>query len=298
MACVLIANATATVLSPNPEAYFYAPVGSTWHYQGMSHDREVQLTSPNTFMNIATAVKTTKKHGQHVIVIVETNAGNAGVTESYYHIGNDGVMYHGSEPQQLFEQHLVPYPVVRFPLFKQQLFRQFDVNDRNFFQDLDGDGVNERVDAHADVTVGALETISVPAGTFGNVLRLNGNMAMTITMSSSGDVVVTNDRLTSWFAPHIGLIKYVETIEIPMMGGTIMRTIVVTEALEAFRIAGPILGFHIVPFSESRLNDIRIPWSKWLQNKWKSVSHTEMDGRMSIAACLVPNAEFFRKTYC
>ena len=154
----VVSIATAFTPIANPESYFHAPIGSMWHYQGTLHEQEVQLISTNVFMNSATAIKMMQKDGQRVIVFIETNSGNTGETESYYHVGNEGVIYHGSQPQQLFEQQLIPYPVVKFPLVERQTFRQFDATDRNFFQDLDGDGTNERVDAFAEVTVGSLET--------------------------------------------------------------------------------------------------------------------------------------------
>ena len=242
-----VSIATASMTIANPASYFHAPIGSVWHYQGTLHERKVQLTSTNGFTNSATAVKTMEKDGQRVIVFIETNPGNTGETESYYHVGNDGVIYHGSQPQQLFEQQLVPYPVVKFPLVEQQTFRQFDVKDGNFFQDIDGDGFNERVDAFAEVTVDALETLSVPAGTFQNVLRLNGKMELAVTMSSNGEVIVTRDRLTSWFASGVGLIKYTETINVPVIGDDAMRTTVVTEELEEYRVGTPSLGPHIAP---------------------------------------------------
>ena len=240
-----VATATASTSIANPESYFHAPIGSVWHYQGTLHEQDVQLVSTSEFTNTSTAVKKMHKDDQRVIVFIETNPGNTGETESYYHVGNMGVIYHGSKPQQLFEPQLVPYPVVKFPLVEEQTFRQVDAKDLNFFQDLDGDGVNERVDAFAEVTVDSLETLSVLAGTFENVLRLNGKMELAVTMSSNGEVIVTRDRLTSWFAPGVGLIKYTETINIPVMGDDFMRATVVTEELEEYRIAVPSLGPQI-----------------------------------------------------
>lgn len=238
--CVgFVSLATASMSIEDPESYFHSPIGSVWHYQGTIHEREVQLIATNGFTNSATAIKTIQKDGVSVIVFIETNPGNTGETESQYYIGHEGVIYHGSEPQQLFEQQLIPYPVVKFPLIERHTFRQFDIKDSSLFQDIDGDGFNEHVDAFAEVTVGALETLTVPAGTFENVLRLEGTMEMAVTMSSNGEVVVTKDRLTSWFAPHVGLIKYIETIAVPVMGGVNMRTTVITEELEEFRIAEP-----------------------------------------------------------
>ena len=127
-------------------------------------------------------------------------------------------------------------------MIEKKTFRQFHVENGNLFQDLDGDGINEYVDAFADVTIGSLETVAVLAGTFHNVLRLDGKMEINVTMSSSGEVVVTKDTLTSWFAPHVGLIKYIETINVPIMGDVTVRTTVVTEELEEFRIVSPSLG--------------------------------------------------------
>ncbi len=240
-----VSPATASTPIANPESYFHAPIGSVWHYRGTLHEQDVQLVSISVFTNSATAVKAVHKGGQRVIVFIETNPGNMGETESSYHVGHVGVIYHGSQPQQLFEQQLIPYPVVKFPLVEEQTLRQFDAKDRNFFQDIDGDGVNERVDAFAEVTVDSLETLSVPAGTFQNVLRLKGKMELAVTMSSNGEVIVTRDQLTSWFAPGVGLIKYTETINVPVMGDDTMRTTVVTEELEEYRIAVPSGGPQI-----------------------------------------------------
>ncbi|MBQ27639.1 MAG: hypothetical protein CMH81_05810 [Nitrospiraceae bacterium] len=240
---------TAPTPIANPESYFSAPIGSVWHYQGTEHKREVQLTATNiaVYMNSATAVKTMQKDGQRVIVFIETNPSNRGERESYYHVGDEGVIYHGSHPHDLFEQQLTPYPVVRFPLLEQQTLRQFNLKDGDLFQDIDGDGINEHVDAFAEITVGSLETLSVLAGTFQNVLRLNGKMELTVTMSSNGEVIVTKDKLISWFAPHVGLIKSIETVNMPVIGGVTMHTTVVTEELEEFRIAEFSMGPHISP---------------------------------------------------
>ena len=238
----VLSHSLAAAQIANPEAYFHAPIGSVWHYQGILLEKEIQLTSTDAFTNSATAVKTMEKNGQDVIVFMETNPGNMGEAESYYHIGHKGVVYHGGLPQQLFEQQLIPYPVIKFPLVEHQTFRQFHAKDRDFFQDLDGDGLNERVDALAQVTVGDLETLTVPAGMFQNVLRLNGKMELSVTMSSNGDVIVTRDRLSSWFAPGVGLIKYTETISVPVIGDDMMRTTVITEELEEYRITERSLG--------------------------------------------------------
>ncbi len=236
------ATGVSSMAIPDPESYFYAPIGSVWHYYGTTQDREIQLTSENVFTNSATAVKTMEKEGQQVVVFLETNPGNMGETESYYHIGDGGVIYYGSHPNQKFEENILPYSVVQFPLIEEKTFRQFDVKQGNLFQDLDGDGINEYVDAFADVTIGSLETVSVLAGTFQNVLRLDGKMEINVTMSSSGEVFITKDTLTSWFAPHVGLIKYIETVNVPIMGDVTVRTTVVTEELEEFRIVAPSLG--------------------------------------------------------
>ncbi len=235
-------SAKASSAVSHPERYFHAPIGSVWHYQGVYNEREVQLVASASFTNRAMAVRTMEENNRNVIVFTETNAGNTGPTESHYHVSDDGVVYFGSVPKQLFEQHFVPYHVVKFPLVYGETYQQFQITDRNFFQDLDGDGVNEHADARAQVTVAPLGTVSVPAGSFSDVLILVAKMEIIVTMSSTGETIVTRDQLTSWFAPEVGLVKYTETLAVPIMGTFTQRTTVITEELETFTLSTPAAG--------------------------------------------------------
>nr|MBI3612194.1 hypothetical protein [Nitrospirota bacterium] len=153
--------------------------------------------------------------GVTVKVFHDTNPGDHGPSDSYYRRDAVGIVYYGSQPGTPLEKQLVPYQIVRFPLVIPSSFQQFDRKGVTLGADLDGDEQEERVDAEASVHVLGKDTVSVPAGTYQNSIRIEARMRMQITLSGSGRKVYGTDVMTAWFARGVGLVKYVERQELP-----------------------------------------------------------------------------------
>src|SRR5258708_34599396 len=75
------------------------------------------------------------------------------------------------------------------------------------FGDLDSDGKDDIGDVLSQVTVVGFESVTVPAGTFANVVRVETKITITVTASSSGASATVTATQTEWLAPGVGRIK-------------------------------------------------------------------------------------------
>jgi hypothetical protein len=233
------------------EEYFPDEIGSVWRYKGRSRTDAVERVSEVEFANEVSAIGTTNIKGETVKIFRETNQGNKGPTDGFFRRDKAGITYYGSQPTTPFEQQLIPYRVLVFPLVMEGTFRQLERKDVDMQADLDGDGRHEHADVVADVRVSAHTPVTVPAGTFPDAVQIDASMTIVITLTKSGRVVTSRDRITSWFVRGIGLVKYVEEIEAPPVLETRGEVTRVSEELESHTLKGtvgasssPVLPFH------------------------------------------------------
>jgi len=194
--------------------YFPDQVGNQWHYRGQITEGPLQTIEHKFFSNVSsvTGIKTLK--GVTVTVYHDTNPGNHGPSDSFYRRDTAGIVYYGSEPGTPFEKQLVPYQIVRFPMRISSSFTQFNRKGVDFGTDLNQDGVNEKVDAQGDSTVVGQESVTVPAGTFKDALKVEARMRMQIYISGTKKTTLGTDVMTAWFVKGVGLVKYVERQEL------------------------------------------------------------------------------------
>ncbi|TAJ07151.1 MAG: hypothetical protein EPO61_14385 [Nitrospirae bacterium] len=197
------------------DEYFPDAPGSRWKYRGYVEEGPLQKIAGKGFVNVSTVQGVENLKGVTVKVFHDTNPGDHGPSDSYYRRDAVGIVYYGSQPGTPLEKQLVPYQIVRFPLVIPSSFQQFDRKGVTLGADLDGDEQEERVDAEASVHVLGKDTISVPAGTYQDTIRIEARMRMQITLSGSGRKVYGTDVMTAWFARGVGLVKYVERQELP-----------------------------------------------------------------------------------
>jgi hypothetical protein len=132
----------------------------------------------------------------------------------------------------------VPYQIVRFPLKGSSSFQQFNRKELDFGTDLDRDGVNEKADAQGDATVVGLESVTVPAGTFKDAVRVEARMHMQIHLSGGKKTAIGTDVMNAWFAKGVGLVKYVERQELSQLDDRGVVTDIMEE-LESYEIKPP-----------------------------------------------------------
>ena len=226
----------------NTEEYFPDEIGSVWRYHGRTHTDTVAQAAEVTFSNEVSAIGTTNIKGETVKIFRETNQGNKGPTDGFFRRDKTGITYYGSQPTTPFEQQLVPYRVLAFPLVMNGTFRQLEKRGVDMQADLDADGRHEQADVVADVRVVAHTPVTVPAGTFNDAVQIDASMTIVISLTKDRRVITSRDRITSWFARGVGLVKYVEEIEAPPVLETRGEVTYVSEELESYTLKGTVEG--------------------------------------------------------
>lgn len=218
--------------------YFPDQIGNEWHYRGQMIEGPLQTIDNKFFSNVSSVTGTKSLKGMTVTVFHDTNPGNHGPSDSFYRRDSVGIVYYGSEPGTPFEKQLVPYQIVRFPLTISSSFPQFNRKELDFGADLDQDGVNEKADAQGENAVVSRESITVPAGTFKDAVKVEARMHMQIHLSRTKKTAVGTDVMTAWFAKGVGLVKYVERQELSQGEDRGVVTDI-TEELESYEITPP-----------------------------------------------------------
>jgi uncharacterized protein DUF3108 len=215
--------------------YFPDAIGSHWEYRGQITEGPLQTIEHKFFTNVSSVTGTRIIRGMTVTVFHDTNPGNHGPSDSFYRRDIVGIVYHGSEPGTPLEKQLIPYQIVRFPLKVLSTIQQFDKKDLDFGADMDRDGVNEKADVQGTSTVVGIESITVPAGTFKDTVKVEAKMGMKIHLSGAGRTASGTDVMTAWFAKGVGLVKYVERQELsPLEDRGVITEIM--EELESYEI--------------------------------------------------------------
>lgn len=218
--------------------YFPDTIGSHWEYRGQITEGPVQTIEHKSFQNVSSVTGTKSLKGVTVTMFHDTNPGNHGVSDSFYRRDAVGIVYYGSEPGTPLEKQLVPYQIVRFPMKIAASFSQFDKKELDFGTDMDQDGVNEKADVQGSSTVVGQESVTVPAGTFPDAVKIEARMQMTIRLSAARKTVTGTDVMAAWFVKGVGLVKYVERQELsPLQDRGVITEIV--EELESFEIKPP-----------------------------------------------------------
>ncbi len=233
------------------EEYFPDSLGSLWEYVGYTHTEKIEHISRVTFKNEVTTIGTSNMNGVTVKIFRETNQGNKGPTDGYFRRDDTGIVYHGSRPTTPFEQQLVPYRILNFPLVLGMTFQQLKKTNVDMQADLDGDGQSERGDVVADARVVGYEPVTVGAGAFPEALRIDAVMTLSVTMSKNQQLAISQDRISSWFVRGVGLVKYEEMIEAPPVLETRGAVTYLSEELESYTIKGMVKTSYGPPVSQS-----------------------------------------------
>lgn len=218
------------------EDYFPDTVGSRWTYRGQINEGPLQTVELKFFTNVSTVSGTQTINGVAVTVFHDTNPGNHGPSDSFYRRDVVGIVYYGSDPGTPLEKAITPYQLFRFPLKVPSSFQQFDRMGLDFGSDMDRDGTDEQVDAQGWSNVLSRETVTVPAGTFHDAIKVEARMNMKIHLSETRRTVSGIDVMTAWFAKGVGLVKYSERQELSAIKEDRGIVTEITEELEEYDI--------------------------------------------------------------
>ena len=247
--------------------FFPDQIGNEWVYRGrMIEGGMVQIVEKNTqFTNVSKVIGKETIDGVEVIVFHDTNPGNQGPSDSFYRRDAAGIRYYGSKPGTTLERQLVPYQIVRFPLAVPSSFEQFNRHGLALGMDIDRDGESEKVDIVAISSAQVQETVSVPAGTYPQAIRLEAKMTMQVHLSESGKMIQGTDTMTAWFARGVGLLKYIERQTIPSSRSENERVVEVTEELEKVTLATDVALLYEDNSISERVLDNNLRYHKWPQ---------------------------------
>ena len=247
--------------------YFPDQVGNEWVYRGrMIEGGMVQIAEKDTqFANVSKVIGKKTIDGVEVTVFHDTNPGNQGPSDSFYRRDAAGIRYYGSKPGTTLERQLVPYQIVRFPLAIPSSFEQFNRHGLELGMDIDRDGETEKVDIVAISSAQGQETVSVPAGTYPQAIRLEAKMTMQVHLSESGKMIQGTDTMTVWFARGVGLLKYIERQTIPSSQSENERVVEVTEELEKVTLATDVASLYRGTSIQERVLDHNLRFHQWLQ---------------------------------
>src|SRR4029077_7739989 len=144
-----------------------------WQYSG-SQSLTGQPPPTTTYANTRTITGTKVIGSTTTVVSGETNSFNAGAASQEYLVKNTTglTIWGNNDVTDQITPQLVPYQALRFPLQPGSTFQPFNKQGLDFGQDLDGDGKNETASTSSQVKIMEAETITVPAGTFPNTIRV------------------------------------------------------------------------------------------------------------------------------
>lgn len=235
----VVLGAEEPITISKSEEYFPDTVGSRWTYRGQINEGPLQSIELKFFTNVSTVSGTKTINGVTVTVFHDTNPGNHGPSDSFYRRDSVGIVYYGSEPGTPLEKQITPYQIFRFPLKIPSSFQQFDRTGIDFGSDMDRDQVDEKVDTQGWSKVIGRETITVPAGTFQDAIKVEARMNMKIHLSGSRRTVSGIDVMTAWFAKGVGLVKYSERQELSAIKEDRGVVTEIIEELEDYDIKAP-----------------------------------------------------------
>jgi hypothetical protein len=184
----------------------------SWTYQGTE---QIAGQPPVSYSNTATIAGTAMVNGVLTTILSQTNPLNTlSAIDSYYTEDSHGLTFHGdNDTSDVLTPQLVPYLSDRFPFGTGASFEEIDRKGLDFGRDLDGDGKNEKIDILSIVTVLGFESVSVPAGPFQDCAKVETTRTFTAIASSNGATVSLLVTQTTWYAPGVGPVKRVLTVE-------------------------------------------------------------------------------------
>lgn len=221
--------------------YFPFDQANSWRFSGVdSGVDENNIPYTKTYANSMLITGTKLVGTVNTTVFYESNPANSGEADEIYLLKNAvGITNYGSASDAGLtglSGQLTPYLELRFPLVAGDSFVQLDKRGLDMGMDLDGDGSNETFNARSVLTVAGFESVSVPAGSFTDCVKLVRQMNLTIILSSSGQQVSGVDSGTMWLAPGIGPVKKNESLKITISNKTVTET--VTEQLTEYLVNG------------------------------------------------------------
>ena len=201
----------------DPEQYFPNNLGDTWYYD----IRETE-TGGAPFSDIAkrSVVGSKVVLGQLASVFEQRLLSDNTVIENYFAKKAGGVLNLGNnDPEDPLSPQLIPYWELLFPIQVGQL-PLVSKSGLDFGSDLDGDGMNERLDLSLHSSITGVEPVTVPAGAFAAAGKRLSILNGALWLSESGAVVSISGREETWAVAGAGVVKSTTTVTVETESST------------------------------------------------------------------------------
>ncbi len=194
------------------ESYYPVSIGSRWTYEISSS------TAPGSYLDEMLITGTRLISGVTAWVFSESNPSGDGVPlESYYTKDARAFAFlSDSSASGWLGSVANSFDLMRFDgtFSASPLLSQINAD---LGEDLDGDGLNERVDVVLTGTVEGYETLVTNAGSFSNTARLRYDLSATLKLTTGATIPFT-ETIHEWRAPVLGPMR--QTVQTNMLGAT------------------------------------------------------------------------------
>lgn len=178
--------------------------GSWWNYQITEQDGVSAPVAWRAHVRIGGA-RVVNGVTASVATITDFDDPSVPASETLLSKGPSAVVRIPNDATDRLSTAIGPYEVLEFPLEPGRSFVQTHCNDLDLGLDVDHDGLRDRVDFHAEVSVAGEEPVTVGAGTF-LATRVDTRMWTAIQTSSSG-AYATESLQQDWYTPGVGSVR-------------------------------------------------------------------------------------------
>lgn len=194
--------------------FFPFDQGSIWRYRGTRVNIAGATTTYET-TRLVSGQEAAPRNGVQSTAFSETNVEGGNRAEKTYEVkGASGITSHGNDdPNDALTLQLAPFQSAHFPLTSGTTTTLVERAGLDWGADEDNDGSNERFNIKITQSVVGIESVTIPAGTFANSIRIESKAVFIVNFSTggSGTAIQTN---TAWHAPGIGRVKEVVQVQI------------------------------------------------------------------------------------
>lgn len=178
--------------------YYPLMVGNKWLYSDLLGSVSTARVTGTAAVAVGTAF------------VVETVEGMDRTTDMYVHATN-GVTWYPPKSADPLTAALGSLQVLRFPVVPGESWTSIDKTLTNLL-DLDSDGRFDTVSIRIDTAVVGFESVVTRAGSYSDAAHLQSVMVQTANLSSTGAAVTVTATSDDWYAPGIGPVRNMVTI--------------------------------------------------------------------------------------
>jgi hypothetical protein len=220
--------------------FFPFEQGNIWRYNGTRTVAGPTIAYENTVL--MSGQGPAPGHGVVSTIFSETNAEGENRAEKSYDVkGPSGITSYGNDdPADDLTRQLTPFQAVHFPLAIGSATLLEERTGLDWGVDEDGDGRNETFTLRLFQFVDPMESVTVPAGTFPNALKITQGAGFLVTFTTGGNATLIQFS-TAWHVPGVGMIK--QKVQAQIEGAPMVT--VLTEELLGYVVNGQGSGARI-----------------------------------------------------